>query len=103
MSPSVSENHGAAKSGHAGHHMPAMDDRRALVISGWLTGIYFVVELGIGLWSGSIAVLSDAFHTSSAVGGVLIALVALQLGERVASPRLTFGWIRAQIVGALFN
>jgi cobalt-zinc-cadmium efflux system protein len=29
--------------------MPATDDRRALVISGWLTGIYFVVELGLGL------------------------------------------------------
>lgn len=88
--------------GHAGH-MPAMGDRRALVISGWLTGLYFVVELGIGLWTGSIAVLSDAFHTFSAVGGVLIALVAQRLGERAASPAQTFGWIRAEIVGALFN
>jgi cobalt-zinc-cadmium efflux system protein len=48
-------------------------------------------------------VLADAFHTSSAVGGVLIALVAQQLGERSASPALTFGWIRVQIVCALFN
>src|SRR3546814_20528015 len=54
--------------GHAGH-MPATGDRRALVISGWLTGLYFLVELGIGLWTGSVAVMSDAFHTFSAVGG----------------------------------
>ena len=34
-----------------------------MVISAWLTGIYFVIELAIGLWAGSIAVISDAFHT----------------------------------------
>lgn len=88
--------------GHAGH-MPATGDRRALVISGWLTGIYFLVELGIGLWTGSVAVMSDAFHTFSAVGGVLIALAAQRLGERGASATQTFGWIRAEILGALFN
>ena len=62
----MSRTHG----GHAGH-MPAGGDRKALVISGWLTGLYFVVELGIGIWTGSVAVISDAFHTFSAVGGVL--------------------------------
>ncbi len=73
------------------------------MISGILTGIYFVIELGIGLWSGSVAVTSDAFHTFSAVGGVLIALVAQRLSERPASWEHTFGWGRAEIVGALFN
>src|SRR3546814_15730705 len=81
--------------GHAGH-MPATGDRRALVMSGWLTGIYVRVELGIGLWTGSVAVMSDAFHTFSAVGGVLIALAAQRLGERGASPAQTFGWIRSE-------
>ena len=66
----------ADHSSHAGH-MAVNGDRKALVISGVLTGIYFVVELGIGIWTGSVAVTSDAFHTFSAVGGVLIALVAL--------------------------
>jgi cobalt-zinc-cadmium efflux system protein len=88
--------------GHAGH-VPATDDRRALIISGLLTGVYFFVELAVGLWSGSVAVTSDAFHTFSAVGGVLIALVAQRLSARPASAELTFGWGRAEIVGALFN
>ena len=88
--------------GHAGH-MPATSDRKALVISGWLTGLYFVVELGIGIWTGSVAVMSDAFHTFSAVGGVLIALAAMRLSERKSSPARTFGYIRAEILGALFN
>lgn len=88
--------------GH-GTHIPGGGDRQALVISGWLTGIYFVIELAVGLWSGSVAVISDAFHTFSAVGGVLIALVAQRLSRRPATAQETFGWGRAEILGALFN
>ena len=79
------------------------ENARALKISGWLTGIYFFIELGIGLWTGSVAVTSDAFHTFSAVGGVLIALVAGYYAVRPATQQATFGLIRAEIVGALFN
>jgi len=76
---------------------------RALQIIGWLTGIYFVIELSVGLWTGSVAVISDAFHTFSAVGGVLIALVAGYFAARSATRFQTFGLIRAEIVGALIN
>ena len=90
------------KSAHSGHGMPT-GDARALKITGWLTGIYFIVELAIGYWSGSVAVISDAFHTFSAVGGVLIALVAGYFSTRPASQYATFGLIRSEIIGALFN
>lgn len=63
----------ATHSGHTGH-LPSSG--RALVISGWLTGIYFIVEIFVGLWTVSVAVISDAFHTFSAVRGVLVALIA---------------------------
>lgn len=89
------------QAGHAGHIPVA--DHRALVISGWLTGLYFIAELAIGIWTGSVAVISDAFHTFSAVGGVMIALVAIRLASRKASPARTFGYIRSEIIGALFN
>jgi len=82
-------------------HMPASG--RAMTISAWLTGIYFVVELGIGLWTGSIAVISDAFHTFSAVGGVLVAIFAARLARRPADEDRSFGWYRAEIIGALVN
>ena len=91
--------------GSAGHGPPAVTagNARALKISGLLTGVYFVVELAIGLWTGSVAVTSDAFHTFSAVGGVLVALVAGRYAERPATDRASYGLIRAEIVGALFN
>ncbi len=86
--------------GHSGH-LPS--GGQALTISAWLTGIYFVVELGIGIWTGSIAVISDAFHTFSAVGGVLVAIVAARIARRPADADRSFGWYRAEIVGAAVN
>ncbi|MDA0742541.1 MULTISPECIES: cation diffusion facilitator family transporter [Brevundimonas] len=86
--------------GHQGH-LPSSG--RAMVISAWLTGLYFIAELVIGLWTGSIAVISDAFHTFSAVGGVLVALVAAKLARRPADESRSFGWFRAEIIGALVN
>ena len=88
-----------------GHDMSAMlaTNERALKISSWLTGIYFIIELGLGYLSGSVAVLSDAFHTFSAVGGVLLALVAGRLAARAADRYRTFGSVRAEIIGALLN
>src|SRR5699024_12350796 len=78
-------------------------DVRALVISGWLTGIFFLIEVVVGLWPGAVALISDAFHTFSAVGGVLIALVSQRISARPATAAHTFGWGRAEILGALFN
>lgn len=86
------------------HHIDTSGaDHRALMISAWLTGVYFVIELGIGIHTGSIAVLSDALHTFSAVGGVLLAAVAGRIAARRPDSRNTFGGRRAEIIGALFN
>jgi len=86
--------------GHAGH---TPSSGRGMAISAWLTGTYFVIEMGIGLWTGSIAVISDAFHTFSAVGGVLVAIAAAKLARRPADEDRSFGWYRAEIIGALVN
>ncbi len=86
--------------GHAGH-MPSSG--RGMAISAWLTGVYFVIEIAIGLWTGSIAVISDAFHTFSAVGGVLVAILAARLARRPADEQRSFGWYRAELIGALVN
>src|SRR4030042_4669370 len=90
---------------HSAHAMPkpGMGNERALKIAAWLTGIYFLVELGIGVYSGSIAVISDAFHTFSAVGGVVLAFVAARIAQRPATLDRTFGHYRAEILGALLT
>jgi len=95
----------AAMSSHSGHDMAAMfkDNERALKISAALTGVYFVIEMGLGIVSGSISVISDAFHTFSAVGGVLLALIAGRVAARPADRYRTYGSIRAEMIGAILN
>ena len=92
---------------HSAHGMPSIgspgSNTRALRISAWLTGVYFLIELAIGVYTGSIAVISDAFHTFSAVGGVVLAIVAARVARRPADATRTFGSGRAEIIGALLN
>ena len=91
---------------HSGHMMPTATSAkniRALKITSVLTGIYFIIELAIGIFSGSIAVLSDSFHTFSAVGGVLLALAVGHIATRPANPSRTFGLKRAEVIGAMLN
>ena len=76
---------------------------RILKITGWMTGMYFMIELGLGFYSGSVAVISDAFHTFSAVGGILIAFVANRISSKEPNANATYGFRRAEIVGALLN
>jgi cobalt-zinc-cadmium efflux system protein len=83
------------------HGMKA--NARILKITGWLTGVYFFIELALGFYSGSVAVVSDAFHTFSAVGGILIAFVANRISSREANQYATYGFKRAEIMGALLN
>lgn len=88
-------------SSHGFHGVRA--NARILKITGWLTGIYFVIELILGFYSGSVAVISDAFHTFSAVGGIFIAFIANRISSREANKYATYGFKRAEILGALLN
>ncbi len=78
-------------------------DAKVLKITGWLTGVYFVIELILGFYSQSVSVISDAFHTFSAVGGILIAFIASKIARKSATKQATFGYKRAEILGALLN
>ncbi len=87
---------------HHGSHI-AQGKSDGLSLTAWLTGIYFIVEMSIGLYTGSVSVISDAFHTFSAVGGVVLAIVAAKIARRSATPERSFGYGRAEIIGALLN
>ena len=56
-----------------------------------------------GIFSGSLALLSDAMHNFSDVLALLIAYVANRLAARPNNETKTFGFKRAEIIAALFN
>jgi cobalt-zinc-cadmium efflux system protein len=76
---------------------------RALWVSLVLNGGYLLVEAGVGWWSGSLALLGDAAHMASDVGGLVVALGAAHLAQRAPDASHTYGLRRAETLGAFLN
>jgi cobalt-zinc-cadmium efflux system protein len=68
-----------------------------------ITAGYALVELIGGWWTGSLALLSDAGHMLSDALALGLAATASRLAQRPAGHRHTYGWARAEIIGALVN
>lgn len=62
-----------------------------------------VVQIIGGIMANSIALISDAVHNFSDFIAILISYIALRIGRKGASTRHTFGFQRAEILGALLN
>jgi cobalt-zinc-cadmium efflux system protein len=78
-------------------------DRRALAAVLALTATFMVAEVVGGLLTGSLALLADAGHMLSDAFSLGLALFAVWLAERPATPNRSFGYKRAEILAALFN
>jgi cobalt-zinc-cadmium efflux system protein len=88
-------------SAHQPHrHQPG---RPAFGIALAITAGYAVIELAGGLWTGSLALLSDAGHMFSDTLALGLAAIAARLAQRPAGHRHTYGWERAEVIGALVN
>lgn len=69
-----------------------------------LTFGFFIVEVVVSRLTSSLAMLSDSFHMLSDVIALVVALVAVRFAEKTQSTnKNTFGWIRAEVMGALVN
>ncbi|MBN3319460.1 ZNT1 protein, partial [Atractosteus spatula] len=69
-----------------------------------LTFGFFIVEVVVSRITSSLAMLSDSFHMLSDVIALVVALVAVRFAEKTqATSKNTFGWIRAEVMGALVN
>jgi cobalt-zinc-cadmium efflux system protein len=78
-------------------------DQRALAAVFVLTTVFMVAEVVGGLLTGSLALLADAGHMISDAFSLGVALFAVWLAERPATPNRSFGYKRAEILAALFN
>ncbi|MFT4235277.1 MAG: cation diffusion facilitator family transporter [Microbacterium sp.] len=79
------------------------DNRRLLVISLGLTGAIFVVQLIGAFVTGSLALLADAVHMLTDAIALVVALIASAVAARPADDRRTYGYQRAEVLGALLN
>ncbi|KAL3079906.1 hypothetical protein niasHT_038423 [Heterodera trifolii] len=74
-----------------------------LLLMIFLTFAFFFIELVFGYISHSMALIADSFHMLSDVIALCIAFGCLKIAERRKSSKNTFGWVRAEVLGALVN
>ncbi|XP_071837482.1 proton-coupled zinc antiporter SLC30A1-like isoform X2 [Apostichopus japonicus] len=67
-----------------------------------LTSSFFLVELIVGNITNSIALVADSFHMLSDIIALMVGLAAVLIAEK-NTPKNTFGWQRAEVLGALVN
>ena len=76
---------------------------RALAATLALTTTFLVVEVIGGIWTGSLALLADAGHMLTDVGGLALALFAIRFAAKPPTPEKTYGYYRVEILAALAN
>ena len=88
--------------GHHHHHGEGQTEGR-LWISIFLNLIITLAEFVGGIISGSLALLSDALHNLNDTASLAISLIARKISKRDANIDKTFGYQRAEIIGAFIN
>ena len=90
---------------HHHHHHHDVDDSSIwkLWVSIFLNLAITIAELVGGLISNSLALLSDAVHNLNDTVSLAITLVAKKISKKGANPSKTFGYKRAEIIGAFIN
>jgi len=68
-----------------------------------ITAGYFAAELAGGWLANSLALLSDAVHILTDIAALCLGLFTLCISSRPATAGKTYGYVRAEILGALFN
>ena len=101
-------------SGHGGHHSHGLDDRhpghgrpsapaRGLGIACLVVLGYSIVEIVVGLASGSLALASDGLHMLTDALALALAWGAQWIARRPPDSQLTFGYERAESLAAFVN
>ncbi len=76
--------------------------RKLTIVLAIASGITILEFFG-GLFSNSIALLSDSGHMLADVMAVTLSLFAIQLGTKQHTRKLTYGYHRAEVLAALTN
>ncbi len=60
-------------------------------------------EIGFGIFSRSMGLVADALHNLSDVAAILVAYLAIVFSEKKASSKMTFGYLRAEMMAGFIN
>jgi cobalt-zinc-cadmium efflux system protein len=88
---------------HGERSTAAARSRGRLLTTLGVTAAFLVVEVLGAVWTGSLALLADAGHMLTDVGGLALALFATWIAGRPPTPAKSYGYYRAEILAALVN
>ncbi|CAH1153464.1 unnamed protein product [Phaedon cochleariae] len=75
--------------------------RRKLITASVLCVIFMLGEIVGGYLSNSLAIASDAAHLLTDFASFMISLFSLYMANRPSTKKMSFGWYRAEVIGAL--
>lgn len=87
---------------HQHGEIRALPESRLWIAFG-LTSTFMIVEVVGGLWTGSLALISDAMHMMTDAIALLLALIAIRAGRKAADLMRTYGYARFEILAAAVN
>jgi len=85
------------------HEHPIDEAHRLLKIGILLTFFIYLLEFFGGLWTHSLALLSDSWHIFIDLWGLLISFFAIHVAQRPTNDRRTFGLHRMEVFAATLN
>ena len=76
---------------------------RRLIFAIVLTSVTLIAEVAGGIWTNSLALLSDAAHVFLDLFALVLSLAAIKLASIPASERHTFGFHRSEVFASFIN
>lgn len=77
--------------------------RRKLSYAAGFCLLFMIAEVIGGYFANSLAIMTDAAHLLSDLAGFFISIFALWVSTRPATSRMSFGFHRAEILGAILS
>src|SRR5437588_7810677 len=84
---------------HHEHHHARGSLKTALII----TATFLVAEFAGALYTNSLALLADSGHMLTDVAALSLSFFAIRFSSKRATPRMTYGFYRVEILAALLN
>eukprot|EP00057_Strongylocentrotus_purpuratus_P002271 XP_003724177.1 PREDICTED: zinc transporter 2 [Strongylocentrotus purpuratus] len=91
---------------HCHAPMPDTSNKRAqrqLMIACFVSVLFMIAEVVGGSLANSLAIMTDAAHLLSDFASFLISIFALWVSRRPATTRMSFGYHRAEVLGAVIS
>ncbi|KAJ9181194.1 hypothetical protein P3X46_009348 [Hevea brasiliensis] len=76
---------------------------KRLLIMIWLNVVYSTAELGIGLFTGRVGLISDAFHLTFGCGLLTFSFLAMAASRKKPDRVYTYGYKRLEVLAAFTN